>query len=328
MTKASTHKHSFDGLLGETHISPDDTLATADLPPRSYLPSRPQFSAPQRVTNSTGLSAPNIINYRLRSAFANESTAKRGLDAALVTCQDHWQWEQDNFFDIRDEITSRLDRISPYLANQLSDIIDQAQLTELRNNRRWWYEHYLPDKLKQAATNANSYLQTSNADIRSILVVSESTFSDHANDRSSPPPKSQICTLPADTPAEPSPLRQSPPGNSPNAHVVVSEAFLKEETDQYPTKYKFKLPQHFLGVRSGSRDFYHLLLPWYGINTCTCEYATQPSVPLCKHEIAVLAKSNSKTHHIEQYNGPTLHPRFTRTVPQFTDTSLSRLTPQ
>lgn len=317
--------HRLEELLQSSEVTPEQSLAAANLPLKSYLPTRPQFSTAHSTGDreSTGLSAPNIINYRLRKAFATHSSITAGRQAALVACEDHWEWERDHIFDLRDELITRLNRASPFLAGELQDAIDTQAIANVLENRRWWYQHHLPSKIKEAATNAAEYRDSTDSDIRSVLVVSESTFRSHVD--SEPPADAQRCVLDPDNPSGPTLSFDAPPDAG---HVILSEAFIKAETDTYPSLFGFTLPQRFLAARSASRTFYHLFLPWYGTTMCTCEYATQPSVPLCKHEVAALSQITAQPHHNAWYNGTDIHPRFTRAVPHFNLESLSRLTPE
>lgn len=322
--RINADEHRLEELLHSSEVTPEQSLATANLPLKSYLPTRPQFSTTNSTGDreSTGLSAPNIINYRLRKAFATESSITAGRQAAFVACEDHWEWERNHIFDIRTELITRLDRASPFLAGELQDAIDTQAIAKVIENRRWWYQHHLPSKIKQASTNANEYHNSNDTDIRSVLVVSESTFRSHVD--SDPPSTAQRCILDPDNPSGPTLSFDTPPDAG---HVILSEAFIKTETNTYPSRVGFTLPQQFLAARSASRAFYHLFLPWYGTIMCTCEYATQPSVPLCKHEVAVLSQITSQPHHNTWYNGTDIHPRFTRAVPHFSSESLFRLTP-
>lgn len=292
--------HECDGT-GEclsSHLGPNDSLVTANLPAGVRLPSHPNFEHPD-TKNYEDLTPPNIISYRLRYCFATSSTPSEGLRKARVVLKEHQDWEINNVLNVAESLAEHLERAGPYLRDELEDAFSStmASLNALIDERKNWYSHKLPSSLKTAAKNAESDIDA-NEDIRSAMIVSEKTFDEHVETVGS-----DVLILEHAN----QPMRDD---------LIISESYF--ETDQVPTKYGFDLPQRFLVCESGSRDHYHLFLPWCGVLDCTCGYSRKN--PLCKHMIAALTYHvpNPDDHGTRSNNlhtrGPDVHPRFERFV--------------
>lgn len=296
-----THKPETDRPDDATSkLQPTDPLEEISLPDSIHLPSTTAYSQPEK--QPPRLSEPNIIRYRVTDAIAQAESTVQANANVKETLRRHWDWERKHVFDIEDTFATILKHTGPYLRSEIRDPLATfaAELRDIKANREWWYQEYLPQKIEKAIENSKDVAFSHSP--TSALIVSEDTYTTLNN---GPPSRY---------------LAQTADGDR-----VIPESQLK--TGVVPSDCGFPLPLRFLTMPSSSRGSHHVFIPWGGGLHCSCEFATQNSNIMCKHEAALLINAvnwdPNNTLSVDQaaITGPRMHPRFTRIMPHIRSTA-------
>jgi len=290
-----------------SRLQPTDSINEVSLPDSIHLPSKTAYSPPKETQYT--LSEPNIIRYRVIDAIAQAETAVQANANVKETLRRHWEWEREHVFTVQDTLTTILEHAGPYLRSEIIEplTVFVADLKDIKANRRWWYQQYLPGKIETAISKSKDIAFDHSPE--SALIVSEDTYIDIVDE---PPSKYLSHT---------------------NSNRIIPESQL--QTGVVPSDCGFTLPLRFITMPSSSRNSHHIFIPWSGGLHCSCEFATRDSNIMCKHEALMLINAvNWAPNEALEFDqaaivGPRVHPRFTRVMPHIRSTAFHRqFTPQ